>query len=413
MTKKRIIRALAIVLALLMPVLTAVVAFAGVEQSVNSNAATNSKYESPNVNSLTGHGEEPEELSVTSGAKYQEKAWYEYVMYSDHAISSYRVDDQHRILFYDPYTYTNSLIMDVQNDSATTEFDTMSEYSISHTTSKTISACVESTYTNTSSTQTSGRDLTHSEVKNTGETKTIYNHSINNETSGTVTEEKGYEYIMKDTEYTERTLGGQIESKVTMLDSGISTVVIENNNYKHDIAWLTDKETNTTKYSPDYKTSTKYTGDDTIEYNTTSTTEGWTELSARITKTVGSSSSTSSSWAETEGTTVTKKYAATHFASDGVTPLPWAIVHYTVQMPMKCCYQVFYSGEWVTITTVYCLLTTIKGTCRSWMQNGQVYYEDWGNGEPVVATDFWGQFMTKDQLMQAYNDKLYPTGGEN
>ena len=47
------------------------------------------------------------------------------------------------------------------------------------------------------------------------------------------------------------------------------------------------------------------------------------------------------------------------------------------------------------------------------MQNGQVYYEDWGNGEPVVAEDFWAQFMTKEQLMNAYSNKLYPVGGEN
>ena len=81
-------------------------------------------------------------------------------------------------------------------------------------------------------------------------------------------------------------------------------------------------------------------------------------------------------------------------------------------MPMKCCLQTKYSGEWVTVATVFCLLTTVQGTCRAWMQNGQVYYEDWGNGEPVVATDFWSQFMTKDQLVQAYQNKLYPVGGE-
>jgi hypothetical protein len=136
-------------------------------------------------------------------------------------------------------------------------------------------------------------------------------------------------------------------------------------------------------------------------------------LSDRITKAVGSARSTSVSWSESESTTVTKTYVATHFAADGVTPLPWAIVHYEVQMPMKCCMQYKYEGEWVTVATTYCMLTTIKGTCRTWMENGQAYYEDWGSGEPVVATDFWSQFMTKDQLMTAYQNKLYPVGGED
>ena len=173
------------------------------------------------------------------------------------------------------------------------------------------------------------------------------------------------------------------------------------------------EQTHTTEYSPDYKTSTKTQGDDIVEYNTVSSTDGWTQLSDRVTKTIGSSISTNTGWSETESTTVTKTYAATHFASDGVTPLPWAIVHYQVQMPMKCSLQVKYSGEWVTMSTVYCLLATVQGTCRSWMQNGQVYYEDWGNGEPVVATDFWSQFTTKENLIKAYQDKLYPVGGEN
>ena len=89
------------------------------------------------------------------------------------------------------------------------------------------------------------------------------------------------------------------------------------------------------------------------------------------------------------------------------------MVHYTVQMPMKCAAQYKYQGEWITVGTVYCMLTTIKGTCRTWLENGQAYYEDWGCGEPVVAEDFWAQFMTKEQLMNAYENKLYPVGGEN
>ncbi len=415
MNKRKLARLLSLILAVLMPILTATVAFAETE-GASTNASATTKYESPDISSLTGDGEEPEELSVSAGATYQEKAWYEYVTYSDHAVASYRLDDDHRILFYDPYTYTNSMVMDVQFDATTTEFDTMSEYTISKTKSKTISGCTESTYTNTTANQTSGKDEYGFDVTNSGYTQTNYNHNENVSTSGTVTNETKYEYIPMATASTSVSLTSILNEKIkigTEIGSETDIGIQETTSVDAGIEWVTDKTTDETIYSPDYKTVTTYDGSEKLEDHTSSKTEGWEQLSARVTKTIGSSSSTSTSWSESESTTVTKKYAATHFASDGVTPLPWAIVHYSVQMPMKSCLQVKYSGEWITISTVYCLLTTVQGTCRSWMQNGQVYYEDWGNGEPVVATDFWSQFMTKDQLMKAYSDKLYPVGGEN
>lgn len=407
MSRRGWIRLAAFLVALLMPAITAMAVSPG---EYSQGAANGTKYASPDVNELMGAGQEPEEISVSAAATYQEKAWYEYVMYSEHAVASYRLDDGTRLLFYDPYTYTNSMIMDVQFDATTTQFDTMSSYSISHTTERTISACAESTYTDTAATQTSGRDITHTNVKNTGNTKTIYNHSVDVETSGTKKENTYYKYKEQYSVDVSETFTLAESIKIGVLaestvDIGSQTTVAG----KH--AWVQDNATHETVYSPDYKTSTKTVGDDTVEYNTSSSTDGWTELSDRVTKTIGSSTTTSHSWSETESTTTTKTYAATHFASDGVTPLPWAIVHYQVQMPMKCCLQVKYSGEWVTLSEVYCLLTTVQGTCRAWMQNGQVYYEDWGNGEPVVATDFWSQFMTKEQLIKAYSDKLYPVGG--
>ncbi len=387
MTKKRVVRIAAITLAVMMPLLSAVMAF-GVygESGVKSGFTTETKYANPDINMLTGHGEEPEELSVSAAATYQEKAWYEYVMYSDHAVSSYRVDDDTRIIFYDPYTYTNSLVMDVQFDASTTQFDTMSSYTISHTKSKTISSASESTYTNTSAIQSSGVDKTGSTVNNTGTTKTIYNHEENVETTGTKKETIKNEYHYKEYQSEDWTFFGEIDSATALGVEGgginigkltsTETITIKGGaDKKVDNAWMTDytEQTHTTEYSPDYKTSTKTRGDDTVEYDTVSSTEGWTQLSDRVTKTIGSSISKNTGWSETESTTVTKTYAATHFASDGVTPLPWAIVHYQVQMPMKCCLQVKYGGEWVTMSTVYCLLTTVQGTCRSWMQNGQVY----------------------------------------
>ena len=102
MRRKSTIRLIALVLALLMPVLTAV-AVLGTD-TAQASAVTATRYGSPDINALMGAGEEPEEISVSAGATYQEKAWYEYVMYSDHAVASYRLDDDQRLLFYDPYT---------------------------------------------------------------------------------------------------------------------------------------------------------------------------------------------------------------------------------------------------------------------------------------------------------------------
>lgn len=421
MIKRKVIKVSAVILAVLMPVLTASVAFAQSEEpdSGGSNQGSESKvskYDKLDINELTGHGKEPEDISVSAGATYQEKAWYEYVTYSEHAVASYRVDDDTRLLFYDPFNYSNSLVMNVEYDANTTEFDTMSSYSISHSNSKTIEACVSSIDTYTSATQTSGRDETGSSIQSSGSSKTNYNHELVNTTSGTVTNEDHYEYKKYNTtnESLESILDSATEISLNPLDMAKETITIGlHHNTEHNEAMLTDTVKHETKYGDGYKTTTAYTGDDTVENNSSSTTEGWTQLSARVTKTIGSSSSTSSSWSETESTTITKTYAATHFASDGVTPLPWAIVHYQVQMPMKTCLQVKYSGEWTTLSTVYCLLTTVQGTCRAWMQNGQTYYEDWGNGEPVVETEFWSKFMTRESLMAAYNDKLYPVGGED
>lgn len=418
MKKRMIIKIFACVLAIAMPLTTAIFAFAETGSGSTEAYSTDIRYDSPDINELTAFGKEPEDISVSAGAEYMEKAWYEYVTYADKAVASYRLRDDSRLLFYDPYTYTNAMVMDVEFDASTTEFDTMSSYTVSKAVTKTITSGVSSTDTYTSATQTSGKDETHTDVTNGGSTKTTYNHDVSTVTVGKVSNETGYSYLKKDyttTSVLENTqiltasaFGGTDVFKETITIGGYTNETTNNNT-----AWLTDKVTNTTTYSDDYKTVTTYSGDSTVEDSTTSTTDGWTQLSARVTKTIGSSNSTSTSWSEEESVTVTKTYAATHFASDGVTPLPWAIVHYKVEMPMKVCLQVKHSGEWVTVSTVYCMLTTVKGTCRAWMQNGQVYYEDWGNGEPVVATDFWAQFMTKEQLMSAYTNKLYPTGGAN
>ena len=131
MKKKKVIKIFACVLAIAMPLTMAMFIFAQTSRNGTEAYSSDIKYESPDINKLTGMGEEPEDLSVSAGAKYQEKAWYEYVTYSDKAVASYRLGDDSRLLFYDPYTYTNAMVMDVQFDATTNEFDTMSSYTIS------------------------------------------------------------------------------------------------------------------------------------------------------------------------------------------------------------------------------------------------------------------------------------------
>ena len=421
MKKKMVIKLFACALAIAMPLTTAKFAFAETSNIGSTEPySTEIRYDSPDINDLTGHGANPEEISIAATAHYAEKKWYEYVTYSENAVASYRIDDSNRILFYDPFTYTNTMVMDVKFDATTTEFDTMSSYSISHTTSKTITTADSSTYTSTDATQSSGIDKTGSKVENSGSTITRYNHTTETNDDGGKSTTKNYGTQITDDEtvITNETIHKNLKEQIGV-DEGI-VAIIENED-GIDISftqnWGTIKTSlegtgSITETDPS-KTTTTYSGEDTVEHNTESKTEGWTELSDRITKTIGSSRSTSINWSETESTTVTKTYVATHFAADGVTPLPWAIVHYEVQMPMKCCMQYKYQGEWITVGTTYCMLTTVKGTCRTWIENGQAYYEDWGSGEPVVATDFWAQFMTKDQLMNAYQNKLYPVGGED
>ena len=405
MTKRGVVRFVAIVFAVMMPLTSATLAFGTSGEAVaKSGFSTETKYASPDINALTGDGEEPGELSVSAVTTYQEKEWYEYVVYSNNPVASYRIDDDTRLLFFDPYTYINAMVMDVQNDASTTEYDTASEYSISHTVSKTITSCEESTYTNTVATQkVEGRDEYEETVTNSGNTKTTYNHDVTQTSTGDKSEKTINDWAQREVAFC---LNETIEVGLKALSTKTSTDI--------GFEWYIDGTTKETKYSDDYSTTTTESGSETIDYSElSSTTTGWSTFADRVTKTVGSSSSTSTSWSESEGVTITKTYAATHFASDGVTPLPWAIVHYAVQMPVKCCYQIKINSEWITVAEVYSLFTTVKGTCRTWMQNGQPYYEDWGSGEPVVATDFWSQFTTKESLIKAYQDKLYPVGGEN
>jgi len=131
------------------------------------------------------------------------------------------------------------------------------------------------------------------------------------------------------------------------------------------------------------------------------------KIAERTTNATGYATSSSIELRTDNSTTITKTYDAAYFNASG-SPLQWKIIHYTVKMPMK--YQIEYlvDGEWIYGDYNYCLLNTIQGTCRAWLQNSVAYYEHWGNGEPVTWNEFWSQFFTEESIMQSYQNRLYP-----
>lgn len=102
----------------------------------------------------------------------------------------------------------------------------------------------------------------------------------------------------------------------------------------------------------------------------------------------------------------TVSYNAIYFNSNG-TPYRWRIVHYTVYLPLYCESMILVNGKWVVTDSNYCLLATVQGTCREWINN-TAYIEDWKTGEPIAVENFWKNYFTPDGLIQAYINKLTP-----
>lgn len=100
-------------------------------------------------------------------------------------------------------------------------------------------------------------------------------------------------------------------------------------------------------------------------------------------------------------------YNALYFNGNG-TPYRWRIVKYTVYLPLYCEMQTLVNGEWVVTDSDYCLLATVQGTCREWINN-VAYVEDWRTGEPVQVENFWKEFFSKEALIDAYVNQMIPT----
>lgn len=329
---------------------------------------TTAKYQKISMESITGLGSNPEEISGNASSAAAQKQWYEYIMYSPQPVSSIRIDDNRRLIFYDPYDYATAMIMKVTGEES--EWSTANSISISYTTGNTMSdSSGYSTNTSTSTQVQEGKDINHSFSKNS---------SVSSTQSWTDTYSQS--------------IGQDIKLGTKLGGPGFGLPTVE----------VTIEDT--------IKSNWTSTTTDTQSFNTSagnSTTDGWSTIANRVTKSTGSSYSTNTSWSTNSSKTVNRTFSAGYYNTSGA-PLPWKIVQYTVYMPMKYELQCKFDGEWYSTDSDYCILTTIQGACRAYMQNTQTYVEHWGTGEPVLWDDFWGRFFTEDKLIKAYQNKLYP-----
>jgi len=390
--KKRKARMLAILLAATVSIgMVSMTVLATSQEQIPSLAGTGtsqSKYAGINVNTITEEGGNPAEITSTASSLAADKAWFEYLTYSDQPVSSVRLTDDQRLIFYDPYTYSDSMIMEVTGEES--EWSSANSLSVSYTTSNTIGFDNGIIHTSENSIVVQdGKDITYGHTKGTSASATTAWSNISNINSSVS--------------------GGIRSSSKTDITNEINTTL-----GVKDVASVGGRIETTTTTTAEAELSTSvssgFSHEDSgskIAENSESVTDGWTTVANRITISTGSSLSTNRNWSTTDSKTVSKTYNAAYFNASG-SPLQWKIIKYTVMMPMKYELQNKIDGEWVTTDTAYCLLTTIQGTCRAWMQNNVAYYEHWGTGEPVTWNEFWGTFFTKDQLLAAYQSKLYP-----
>ncbi len=394
--------AVALLLSTLMVLASTV--FAATDANViNATPKGESIHEKIDISDITGEIAEPPELTSAASALAKEKEWYEYVYYSNVPVGHYYLSENTRMTFYDPYDYASSLIMEVDDD--ITDWSSMNTLQVSYTTGNSLTNTTgKSSDTSTSIQVADGDDVSTSTGGDSTVTTTVegrvttYNESktdqaIDSTTDWAVTNSAGSDFtflveasVGMDANYVKDSDQWTTSESTDVTNGGSSTITAERRT--EDNGWTEDNSTTTS--------TTK--GEDTVVTSV---------IADRITNVTGFKQSNDISMSTSNSTTITKTYEAGYFNASGA-PLQWKIVHYKVMMPMK--YQVEYlvDDEWIFSDYGYCLLTTIQGTCRSWLQNNVAYYEHWGTGEPVTWDEFWNQFFTKENLIKAYQSKLYP-----
>lgn len=322
-----------------------------------------SKYQNILINGITGEGDAPPEITGTASDLAREKEWYEYLIYSPQPVASFRISDDERLVFFDPYEYSSALIMEITGEESA--WSSANSITVSYTTGNTISTSDSTSENVSSSVQVQdGRDESGSHTRSSSTSTTL---GWSTSASETISAKVGVK----------ATAGVEVAKVETSVEESVSATI-----------------------------GATASGSGTIG-NNESSTEGWSIIANRITSTTGSSFSKSKSISASNSTTVSRTFNAGYFNASG-SPLQWKIVCFSVYMPLKVVVEYKIDGEWVATDSDYCLLTTMQGTCRAYMQNDTAYVEHWGTGEPVTWNDFWKGFFTKQQLIDAYQNKLYP-----
>ena len=379
--KKKLFQVLALCLAISLSMGMIVVAAVGSGAASNDTLTkqaleqTYGKYQKIDINSITGEGGNPPEISGGASAAAAEKAWYEYITYSSQAVASIRIDDNRRLVFYDPFDYGNAMVMDVTGEE--TEWSGANSLQISYTTGNSIVEGRSDSIT---------KDVSVEEADGKDENFTYsvgVSRSVTNSWSTTRSE------TQSSTIGSKLSVTSDWRAKLPMAETGLAITAEVSGDYTKESGFSYEE------------------GGEISKSGSESVTEGWTRVANRINKATGSSSSTNTSWSTESSKTITQVYNAAYFNSNG-SPLQWKIVKYTVYMPMKYELQCKIDDEWVTTDSAFCLLTTMQGTCRAYMKNTQAYIEHWGTGEAVLWDDFWDGFFTEESLLAAYKNKLYP-----
>ena len=84
------------------------------------------------ITDVTGEIVEAPLLTSAASSVAKEKAWYEYVYYSDKPVAYSYLSDTARISFFDPYDYADALIMEV--DDTITDWSSNNSMQVSYTT---------------------------------------------------------------------------------------------------------------------------------------------------------------------------------------------------------------------------------------------------------------------------------------
>lgn len=386
-TKRILSVCLSIVISVAMIFSSAMLSSASAETDNNSAEDNQELHEKVSINEITNDGGNPEEISGAASALGEKKQWFEYIPYSPQPVSTVRINDDHRLLFYDPYEYSSAMVMEVTGSES--EWSSANSITVSYTTSNSISDAMSSSSNSGTSVQVqNGRDesYSHSSGTSTSVTKS-WSDSTGSSDTNTYTHTDTYSFDAK--------FETSIKVKTPVSEVGFGGSV--------GSSWG-DNDSNTTSHVDN---SSHTDGGSDVSGTSDSVTDGWSTVADRITTSTGATKSTSKTWSTNDSKTVTRTFNAAYFNESG-SPLQWKIVEYSVYMPMKYDLQCKIDGDWVTTDSAFCLLRTIQGACRAYLKNTQTYVEDWGTGEPVVWDDFWNGFFSQEQLMNAYNNKLYP-----